>query len=221
MVGEGTMNTTNNQAALHGRMLNARAGSHRPRVLEGKKAPSAVHDMTARIARGDHEAFDRFYSDYFPRLHRYLLVASGGKEETVKDTLQETMMRVIRHMKPFNEPDHLWNWLRRIARTALIDQLRKGKKRPSEVPLLFPEGLPVEGGKDPDHELKGHLLASLARLDEGERAMVEAKYFHNKSYEDLAKDGKTTPKAVESRLARIRKKLKNTILERLSHEKRR
>ena len=46
------------------------------------------------------------------------------------------------------------------------------------------------------------------------------KYLDTKTHKTLAQEHRLTPKAVESRLARIRKKLKDLLLKRLDHEAR-
>jgi len=181
-------------------------------------SPEAVLAMTAGIAKGDERAFDRFYAVFFDRLHRYLLYRSGGWEEGVRDALQETMLRVIRHMRPFREGADLWNWLRRIASSALVDQVRKERRRP--LPLLrIPEsGAAVASDEDPDAALEEILSGCLDALAPEQRALIEGKYFEGSSVAALALQAGVTEKAVESKLARIRKKLKAMILERLDDE---
>ena len=75
-----------------------------------------ISGLTRAIQRGDPAAFAQFYGVYFPRLYRYLLVSSGGWEEGVQEALQESMIRVVRHMKPFAAEADLWNWMRRIQK---------------------------------------------------------------------------------------------------------
>jgi RNA polymerase sigma-70 factor (ECF subfamily) len=172
--------------------------------------------MTAGIARGDKGAFSRFYEIWFDPLHRYLLVVSGGREEIVADALQDTMMRVIRNARPFDRRDAFWNWLRRVARTALIDQVRKSRKKGAPIPLDALESTAeAEPSEDPTEELKGHLADCLDSIEPGERRLVEGKYYEGKSHAVLAEELDVSSKAIESRLARIRRKLKGMIVERL------
>lgn len=178
-----------------------------------------VFAMTAGIQKGDEEAFNRFYRAYFDRIHRYLLAISGGQEDVANEALQDTMIRVIRYMKPLQDEASLWNRLRRIARTALIDHARKTKGLELSAALTFWDSVEATGEEtDPSERLKELLDACLDILDAEERNLIEGKYMQGRSYEALARDRGTTPKAVESRLARIRKKLKSMIMERLKNE---
>lgn len=175
-----------------------------------------VPALSTAIARGDHAAFECLYHAYFGRLYRYLLVCSGGWEEGVQEAMQETMIRVVRHMKPFQDEAGLWNWLRRIAHTALIDQVRKARRAGTLMSLRTETDLvSTQADQDYANELKTQLHACLAQLEQAERRLVQGKYLEGKSYELLAREHGLTPKAIESRLARIRKKLKSLMLRRL------
>ena len=190
-----------------------------PAAARAEERPD-IPELTRAIKRGDHAAFEQFYGIYFPRLYRYLLVSSGGWEEGVQEALQESMIRVVRHMKPFTDEADLWNWLRRIARTALIDQVRRDRKsRRSVVPMSLAdarEWVDRDAAADGSTELKHQLGLCLGELEQVERHLVEGKYLEGKSIKTLAAERCLTPKAVESRLARTRKKLKALILARLS-----
>jgi RNA polymerase sigma factor (sigma-70 family) len=73
----------------------------------------------------------------------------------------------------------------------------------------------TQADQDYANELKTQLHACLAQLEQAERRLVQGKYLEGKSYELLAREHGLTPKAIESRLARIRKKLKSLMLRRL------
>jgi len=58
----------------------------------------------------------------------------------------------------------------------------------------------------------------LEALPEDERDLLRQKYFARQSVCDIAKDLQTSEKAIESRLVRIRRRLKQAVLEELRHE---
>jgi RNA polymerase sigma-70 factor (ECF subfamily) len=196
-----------------------RTGAIRSVSHDARGAGRSIYLMTSAIAKGDDAAFNRFYETYFKRTHHYLLAVSGGREDAVNDALQDTMMRVIRYMKPFEDEGALWNWIRKLAKSAFIDQARKRKRSDAHASISTLQEMPAEeDGKDPDLELMRHLTSSLDLLETEERRLIEGKYLQGKSYDTLARELGMTQKAVESRLARIRKRLKAMIVERLSHE---
>ncbi|MEO7299756.1 MAG: sigma factor [Verrucomicrobiota bacterium] len=88
--------------------------------------------LTAQMAKGDEAAYREFYELYFNRLLRYLLVLTGN-EETAREALQLTLLRVARHAKKFESEAALWSWLTVLARSSVIDESRKASTLP-----LFP-----------------------------------------------------------------------------------
>ena len=148
-------------------------------------------------------------------------MCAGGREQEVQEALQETLTRIARKMKPFKDQAGLWNWIRCIARNALIDQVRKAQRAnrrasfPSEANFIRDRS---------EHasltELKTHLNHCLDQLPPTERSLIQGKYLDTKTHKTLAREHRLTPKAVESRLVRIRKKLKTLLLKRLDHETR-
>ena len=193
-----------------------RSGPIRIGAVESREAPQGLLAMTERMVRGDDEAFNRFYETWFDGLHRYLLILSGGREDIVADALQDAMMRIIRYAKPFDDKAAFWNWLRSVARSAFIDQIRRSGKKGGAVPLEAVDGAVKCGHhEDPSLELKDLLGVCLEDLEPEDRRLVEGKYFLGKNYNDLSREFGISQKAVESRLARIRKRLKGMITTRL------
>ena len=60
----------------------------------------------------------------------------------------------------------------------------------------------------------------LNEMYEEERVLVESVYFQRRRQRDLADDSGMTPKAIESKLARIRAKLRQFVLQRIKNERR-
>ena len=80
------------------------------------------------MKEGDEEAYRDFYDAYYNRLWRYLLVVTAGDEEATAEALQATLVRVVRHIKVFQDEASFWGWLTVLARSALSDQ-RRGRRR--------------------------------------------------------------------------------------------
>ena len=171
--------------------------------------------LTRAIYQGDHKAFEQFYEAVFSPLYHYLLVCSGGHQQTVQDAQQETLIKTARNMKIFQNETDLWNWVRCIARNALIDQIRRS--RTHRHLLLQPEDKCLDNKYKQDYqsELYSHLDHCMNQLSLTERSLIQGKYLHIKTCKTLAQEHNLTVKAVESRLSRIRRKLKNLMLKRL------
>src|SRR6266481_9794210 len=94
-------------------------------------APAPTSDiarLTAQMARGDEAAYRTFYQLYFARLLRYLLVLTGGREDTAREALQNAFLRVVRHIRVFDSENTFWSWLTVLARCSIVDEERKRKR---------------------------------------------------------------------------------------------
>jgi RNA polymerase sigma factor (sigma-70 family) len=74
-------------------------------------------------------------------------------------------------------------------------------------------------GGQTDEQLKSLLERYVALLPLDEQKLVEQKYFAHRSVREIAMDLQTTEKAIESKLSRIRKKLKDAVLAELNEPK--
>jgi RNA polymerase sigma-70 factor (ECF subfamily) len=176
--------------------------------------------ITSAIRAGNEAAFQSFYENYCDRLYRYLLVLTRGNEDLSRELLQTTMAKVVRSIKPFADERSFWSWLSTIARNAFLDACRKAGRGPSLVPFPTgePEAIAPTAPAQEELALEQALDESLHALDAEERELIEAFYFGQASQQSIAERRNTTAKAVESKLARIRQRLRENILKRLRHE---
>jgi RNA polymerase sigma-70 factor (ECF subfamily) len=182
--------------------------------------PSDIGLLTGQMAKGDEGAYRRFYESYFNRLLRYLLVVTNGNEQAARDALQGTFLRVVRHVKRFESEETFWSWLTVLARSAVIDQQRKEKRYRGLLERFFQPAPPVSNGSQPDADapILALLKANMGTLAPEERDLVERKYFENQSVREIAQALGSTEKAIDSRLVRIRRQLKEKILKGLRDE---
>ncbi len=186
----------------------------------GREAPD-IAALTRAMADGDETAYRIFYDAYFDRLLRYLLVVTGGNEEAAREALQLALVRVVRHVKPFDAEEKFWSWLTVLARSALADETRKQRRYFSFLDKFTrqQETAPVAlNNGEADAELCALLESQLTALPADERQLVEQKYLLHQSVREIAGEQQTTEKAVESRLSRVRRKLKAAVLAELKKE---
>jgi RNA polymerase sigma-70 factor (ECF subfamily) len=190
---------------------------------EGALEGLQVEALTRRMAAGDEMAWRHFYDRYFDRLWRYLLVAAEGGEDLARESLQAALLRVARNIKIFHDDDVFWSWLTVLARTAFADE-RKKRRRYFFFLERFKLQAEVEGesGHDDqaDERLKTLLGRHVASLPPDEQRLIEQKYFGRRTVREIAGELHTTEKAVESKLSRIRCKLKDATLKELNDEAR-
>ena len=167
------------------------------------------------MVKSDESAYRTFYDSYYPRLSRYLLVVTAGDEDAAREALQATLVRVVRHIKPFRTEAVLWSWLTVLARSALSDQTRTRRRYLAFLDRFTLHTRAEQSPSDDyeaDAQLLGFLDRGLAALPEEERGLVQRKYFARHSVREIAADLNTSEKAIESRLVRIRRKLKEAML---------
>lgn len=165
--------------------------------------------------KGDEMAYRIFYEAYFDRLLRYLLVVARGDEDAAREAVQLTLLRVVRHIKAFPDEAAFWSWLTVLARSALSDESRKRRRY-----FAFLERFTLHANTEnaagdageADDTLRGLLEGHLKGLPCDEQELMRQKYFEHQSVRDIARDLQTTEKAIESRLSRIRRKLKEAVL---------
>jgi RNA polymerase sigma-70 factor (ECF subfamily) len=175
------------------------------------------------MVEGDETSYRIFYDAYFDRLSRYLLVVASGNEDTAREALQAALVRVVRHIKVFRGEAEFWSWLTVLARSAFADETRK-RRRYLAFLDRFTQHTDVEhtagSNVHADDTLRALLERRLALLPLDERQLVEWKYFEHRAVREIAGELQTTEKAVESRLSRVRRKLKDAVLADLNHEPR-
>jgi RNA polymerase sigma-70 factor (ECF subfamily) len=183
--------------------------------------PLNVAALTRRMAAGDELAYRTFYDAYFNRLSRYLLVVTAGDEDATREALQSALVRVVRHIKAFPSEPVFWSWLTVLARSALSDQTRKRRRYLAFLDRFTWHTRAQRAAPDDpeaDAKLVTLLESNLGALPFDERRLLEAKYFARRSVREIAAELDLSEKAVESRLVRIRHKLKTAILDRLKRE---
>jgi RNA polymerase sigma-70 factor (ECF subfamily) len=185
------------------------------------KPPLDMATLTRRMVEGDEMGYRAFYNAYFDRLSRYLLVVAAGNEDMMRDALQDTLVRVVRHIKVFQSEDVFWSWLTVLARSAFSDETRKRRRyfsfleRFTRHAAIASDGA---SGDQTDERLRILLERHVGLLPPDERKLVEQKYFVRRAVREIASELQTTEKAVESKLSRIRRKLKDAVLAELNHE---
>jgi len=146
------------------------------------------------------------------------LVVARGQEHEAQEALQETLLRVARHARVFDDEETFWCWLRAVARNAARDG---GRKRRRYVTLLerfsLRWGSVQKPGDDGGESRWQVLLAeSLDELPPGERSLVEEKYLDGAAVAEISASTGLTEKAVESRLLRLRRHLRERLLKKLN-----
>jgi RNA polymerase sigma factor (sigma-70 family) len=114
-----------------------------------------------------------------------------------------------------------WSWLTRLVRSVVTDEVRKRNRYRNFLDRFFghrkPEAHVVEPTTE-DPTLLGRLEKVLPELPPAEAELIRRKYFLCETSREIAVQLDTTEKAIESRLVRIRRRLRETILKEAENE---
>jgi RNA polymerase sigma factor (sigma-70 family) len=172
--------------------------------------PCAILEMTRAAVTGDEAACRNFFEQFCDRLYRYLLVVTRGDQDLSRELLSISMIKAIRSIQPMKTETDAWRWLTTIARHAFVDHCRKNRRL---VTKEIPETIAAD---NPDQTLLQVLNESVDELSPEEREVIERYYYDDESQLKLAEANHISRKAVESRLARIRQKLRAAVLRKLA-----
>jgi RNA polymerase sigma-70 factor (ECF subfamily) len=177
-----------------------------------------IPQLTAGVCRGDEAAVRALHAHYCERLTRYVLVVTGGHEATASEIVQTAFLRALRHLRPLPDEPALWAWLARAARTAAADAHRRSRRYSAllgRVATLFSRA-DHSAPEDTESIWLRALEKALAELSDDARALIEARYFERRPLAQVAAEQSSTDRAIEGRLARVRDKLRRSILQQLS-----
>lgn len=189
------------------------AAAERP--VDGRFSFADTPHLTAALRRGDEAAYRWLHAQWNARLVRYCFALARGDDATVAEIAQAAYLRVL--------PDEtaLWNWLACAARSAAAD-LRRTGGRYRRAMARFADWLPgrreTTAALDSEQPLLEALDRVLARLDPADRQLLEGRYFQGRSLEDIGAPLGLSNRAVEGRLARLRRHLKQLIAHELKSD---
>jgi len=131
------------------------------------------------------------------------------------DVVQEAFIKAWQRMDELTDPDRFSAWLARIVRNESIDARRRRPAATCDV-----ETVSVAFTSDPSAgleqtETRQRIDGALAELDEETRTAVVLRYYDNLSSRQIGEVLDLTPAAVDMRLSRARRELR----EKLSKER--
>lgn len=190
-----------------------RVDGEAPVAVEPGPLDTEVASLTRRLAAGEEDAFRAFHTRYFDRLTRFLLMVARGDPEQVQEALQATLIRVVRRVREFETEAAFWSWLKVVAHNSARDLGRKQTRYRGLLERLAAAWTsPVEESVPEDRPIASWLEEGLEDLDPDDRALLEQKYTVGRSVRELAAQAGVTEKAIEARLFRLRRDLRERVL---------
>lgn len=120
--------------------------------------------LIARVLVGDEQAFRMLYRAHSPRLYRFALRLTGGREAEAEDLLQETWRRGVPGLRVFERRSSLATWLSAILARCASEGRRNGARTPLAVARF--EDIEELHGTGPVHDDRpGDTMRSATRID--------------------------------------------------------
>jgi RNA polymerase sigma-70 factor (ECF subfamily) len=146
-----------------------------------------MDDLGERLSRGDPEAFAALYDACADRLHHYLTVYVGSRQEA-DDLVQEVFLRLARNRHKLCRAENLVAYVFTVARNEASRLMRRRHgKRGDSLPLsadeLFVQISPDNAKVRENAEL---VTSALARLPERLRELVELKTYAALTFAEIA-----------------------------------
>ena len=165
---------------------------------------------------GEQRAFNELVRRYDGRLQSFIFGTLGDRERA-EDLVQETFVRVYRHLKRFDQSRKFSTWIYTIAGNLAKNELRNRSRSPV---VLFQTLMknwdsdfrPLEW-EDPKtrpddlyrrRALREKVHEAVKQLSEHHRVVFVLRELHGKSYEEIAEITGSSLGTVKSRLNRAR-----------------
>jgi RNA polymerase sigma-70 factor (ECF subfamily) len=153
-------------------------------------APDASVGLLGDVARGDRDAFTRFYDRHAALVHTFalrILRDRGEAEEVVQDVFLQVWRQAASYTTDRGTPEA---WLITLTRSRGIDKLRSRRRRdemvrPADNPDRLPESAVQESAAGPA-EARATLGGVLADLPAAQRSVLELAYFDGLTQSEIA-----------------------------------
>jgi len=176
------------------------------------------------LRSGDRAEYARLVENYYQPIYRLALKMLGNPQDA-EDILQETFIKVFKHINTFDERSSLSTWIYRIATNEALMFLRK--KHPEFVSIDQPaeneesEQEPIQvvdwcclpENELMSNEAKTHLDQAVTSLLPGLRAVFVLRDIQGLSTRETAEVLGISEMAVKTRLSRARLRLREVLSE--------
>jgi RNA polymerase sigma-70 factor (ECF subfamily) len=172
--------------------------------------------LAARFARGEPGAFEAVVDRFHPRVHRLAYRLLGWSADDADDVAQEVFLAALRNARKFRGQSSLGTWLTTITinhcrthRRGLLARLRLATRFASTAPPR-PEAPPADAPAA-DADAFAHVQSALRHLSPPDREIIVLHYLEQNSADQLAALLGLTRGAVDVRLHRARKRLREVL----------
>jgi RNA polymerase sigma-70 factor (ECF subfamily) len=172
--------------------------------------------VVAAFLDGNKRAFGELVERYQNRLLNFIYRTTGDRERA-EDLVQETFIRVYRHLHRFDQSKKFSTWIYTISSNLAKNELRNRSRNPlvlfqtlmknrqaDERPLEWEDNTYRPDDLFRKRHLKSQVDAAVDQLPEHHRTVFILREMEGKTYEEIADITATNLGTVKSRLNRAR-----------------
>ncbi|MEC0206115.1 RNA polymerase sigma factor [Paenibacillus lautus] len=170
--------------------------------------------LSERMAAGDQEAFEMLVTRYHGPLLSYTTQRLADRQKA-QDIVQETFIRLIRHLKQHGTLEHVRSWLYRVALNMCKDYWKSASYRSEglageEMPDAYD---PAPGAEElvERQETSLEIAASLESLPDIQQEVISLRFFHDLKLQEIADLVDLPLSTVKTHLYNGLRKLKKTL----------
>jgi len=162
-------------------------------------------NLVASARNGDRGAYARLVETHSGRVFAICLGMLADRHDA-EDMSQQTLLRGFMQIGNLRNSERFGAWIAQIARHLCVDTIRRRKARAVSAPS-------GRGSANHDHsENHRRLEAALANLSQNYRVALLLFYFNGRSTKSIAETLGISQGAVQARLTRARRKLRDLLL---------
>ena len=188
--------------------------------MSSVKAQEDLNKVRAILA-GDEQVFNQFFTDFYPRLFRFILSRVDGNRDLSDDFTQQTLCKAIDNMSSFRGEAALFTWMCQISRSLIHAHFVKEKRRGKYVVPMADtqevrdvlDTVAISENQQPEkisesHDLRQLIAEVMDHLPNNYGDLLEWKYVEHLTVAQIAEKTNTSMISVQSSLARARKAFK-------------
>ena len=135
-------------------------------------------------------------------------MSKARNRELAEDVLQDTFLRMHKYILRYDPEKSALNWVLTIAKNSLATAWSKQSLSQTEEGEVADEGLSVSELA----ELRDEIQVLLAGFSGQDRALLEERFFNDKTFEEIASEMNLTQVNVRQKVSRLIKKIRKQAL---------
>lgn len=180
-----------------------------------RKAPALGDDsdqsLLARLHRRESAAFDELVALYQPRIARLVQRLLGWNSD-VEDVMQDVFLAAHQSIRHFRGDASINTWLTQVALNICRSRQRRKFLSLRWMRRQKPEIRAENGASSLEKdELSQRVRQAMQKLNHSEREVIVLYYLEERSGKEIAELLSITPPALDVRLHRVRRKLKELL----------